>query len=64
MNEFKPKSTEIANCPQGICPLSTWFQFWAMWCHYFYTSLANESKVLQIVNNTIFQMYFIGFEWI
>ena len=58
------QNIEIANCPQGICTFSLRFQFLAMWCHYDYTTLSIESKVLQIVDNTISSMYFIGFEWI
>ena len=72
LNEFKPKITEIANCPRvpflfqlsSNFHFTTQIQFWAMWCCYVYTTLTIESRVLQIVENTIISMYCIGFECI
>ena len=60
----RQKSTEIANCPHAIAHFPTRNQFWAMWCHYVYTTLSIESKVLKIGENTIILKYFIGFECI
>ena len=49
---------------RAIAHFPTRKQFWAMWCHYVYTTLSIESKVLQIVDNTNTLKYFIGFQWI